>query len=368
MVLWELALGSYAVLELGGHEILMGKNHHVETHQAIFQDADFTWIPRGDAGSGRTKRGYKATLGNLLPRLELMGISLESVRDHYENPHPSYDEVADVSFEQLLEILHSVDHPFPADSDAVDPVRDIRALVFHMGPYEICRLIAERPDFRDMELVWDFMDVVEGGWYEASDFSVGLHLKSKILLITEGTSDVRVIQHALNILRPKIADFFTFIDMDRNYPWPGAGDLRKFVEGLNAIGIQNRALAIFDNDSAGLAEKNDMRRDLLPNLKVTKLPDLDVFRSFPTIGEDGKTAMADINGRACGIESYLGLLDHDRIRWGNPARAGGPPQGSFDRKAGIRKQFMKTKAGDDYDFSKIEAVLDLIQAECSSFG
>lgn len=362
-------MGSYAVLELGGHEILMGKNHHVETHQAIFQDADFTWIPRDDgAGSGRTKRGYKATLGNLLPRLELMGIGLARVRAVYENPHPSYDEVADVSFEQLLEILHSVDHPFHADGDAVDPARDIRALVFHMGPYEICRLIAERSDFWHMELVWDFMDVVEGGWYEASDFSVGLDLKSKILLITEGTSDVRVIQHALNILRPKIADFFTFIDMDKNYPWPGAGDLRKFVEGLNAIGIQNRALAIFDNDSAGLAEKNDMRRDLLPNLKVTKLPDLDVFRNFPTIGEDGETVMADINGRACGIESYLGLLDHDRIRWGNPARAGGPPQGSFDRKADIRKRFMKTKADDDYDFSKIEAVLDLIQAECSSFG
>lgn len=362
-------MGSYAVLELGGYEILMGKNHHVLTHQDIFQDVDFSWIPGGnDANLHRLKRGYKATLGDLLPRLELMGINLDKVRRSFENPHPSYDVIADVSFERLLDILHSVDHPFASKGNVVDKSSDIASLVFHMGPYEICRLIAERPDFHDLELVWDFMDVVEGGWYTTADFSVGLDAKSKILLMTEGTSDVSVIRHALNVLRPKIADFFTFIDMGKNYPFPGAGDLRKFVEGLNAIGIQNRALAIFDNDSAGVGEMAAISKNLLPNLKVTKLPDLDVFRSFPTIGAAGETILDDINGRACSIESYLGLMPDDRIRWGNPARKGGTKQGVFDRKEAIRREFMKSKAGDAYDFSKIEAVLDLIQSECSSFG
>jgi hypothetical protein len=362
-------MGSYAVLELGGHEILMGKNHHVWTHQTIFQDDDLTWISGAkNSGLQRQKRGYKARLGDLLPRLELMGINLDRVRWAFENPHPSYDEIADVSFERLLQILHSVDFPFASEQKGDDRTPGIGSLVFHMGPYEVCRLIAERPDFHDLELVWDFMDVVEGGWYAADDFSVGLDAQSKILLITEGTSDISVIRHALNILRPKIADFFTFIDMGKNYPFPGAGDLRKFVEGLNAIGVQNRALAIFDNDSAGVGEMADLSKNLLPNLKVAKLPDLEVFRMFPTIGPSGETILDDINGRACGIESYLDLLPDDRIRWGNPARKGGTKQGAFDRKSTIRKDFMKSKAGDAYDFSKIEAVLDLIQSECSSFG
>ena len=39
------------------------------------------------------------------------------------------------------------------------------------------------------------------------------------LIVTEGSSDAKIIQHAFNLLKPHIADFFDFVDMEEGYPF-----------------------------------------------------------------------------------------------------------------------------------------------------
>src|SRR5437879_595498 len=50
------------------------------------------------------------------------------------------------------------------------------------------------------------------------------------------------------------------------------------------------------------------------NMKILKLPDLEEFRSFQTVGPSGQRRL-DINGQAAALECYLQLDDNACIRW-----------------------------------------------------
>lgn len=75
-------------------------------------------------------------------------------------------------------------------------------------------MLAENRENATRNVSWAFADVVEGGWIEReckiSSLGIG---HTKFLVVTEGSSDAKIIKHTLNLLRPDIADFFYFIDM-----------------------------------------------------------------------------------------------------------------------------------------------------------
>lgn len=377
-----MASGEY--FSIGPFEGEFAQAYHATLHRDIFQRSHLKLI---DDSMGGKKPAYQARLGDIIDRLELFGSSLSKVKARYDDPFWGWSEPHDVSFEELLALIQVTDVPtastyiyesteggvLPPDvqkrlprpdhhSMVMTNTWDLSTLFERMGTLDICRVLATRPENHDLLLTWDFTDVVKAGYFDADEFTVGLDKRSRILLITEGESDRRVLKHALEILRPGIEDVFTFVD--GSYPFNSASKLVDFVNGLNAIGLKNRALAIFDNDSAGLGEMRKVTDALLPNLRVAKLPDLDVFRAFPTISLGGEMAIDDINGRAGSIEAYLDLGAEDRVRWKGPAVRGGPNQGGFDRKAAIVDRFLNTEADHDYDFAKIQAVLDMIVREC----
>ena len=213
-------------------------------------------------------------------------------------------------------------------------------------------------------VVWDFMDVVESGYFERKDFTVGANGKG-FLLVTEGTSDTEIIRHAFKILRPEVADFFRYVDMEKNYPFGGHGNLLNFMKGLNSIGMAKGVLAIFDNDAAGVGSLKELSK--LPDICAVKLPDLDDFRSFPTIGPNGEH-LADINGRAAAIECYLKLPPNCRIRWANFDAKAGEYHGTIDQKdaekSSQRDAFLKATSCDDYPFEKMRKVIDTIIEVC----
>ena len=76
------------------------------------------------------------------------------------------------------------------------------------------------------------------------------------MIVTEGSSDASVLKHALQILKPHIADFFDFVDMQEGYPFSGTGNLVKFVQGLISIAVQNTVIVVFDNDAEGVMNFN----------------------------------------------------------------------------------------------------------------
>ena len=182
-----------------------------------------------------------------------------------------------------------------------------KPLMERFHPWSTLRLLADNPTNLELPVTWDFGDAVAEGWVDRDKIVRDLSPDLRFLIVTEGSSDAKILAHALRMLRPEIADFFSFVDMQEGYPFSGTGNLHRFCQGLMSIGILNRVLIIYDNDAEESARYVSTRRlRMPPNMRVMKLPDLPAFECFETIGPSG-VSMDDINGRAAAIECYLDL-------------------------------------------------------------
>jgi len=163
-------------------------------------------------------------------------------------------------------------------------------------------MLAQNPRNLDLVVTWHFADVVEGGWVDRSDITMGPSPEQRFLLVTEGSSDSAVVRKALSLRRDDISDFFTFVDMERGYPFTGSGNVYRFCQGLVSIGISNQVVVLLDNDAAGIEALHKIRRLGLPrNMRALALPDLPVFERVLTDGPAG-SGTENINGRAASLE------------------------------------------------------------------
>jgi hypothetical protein len=236
----------------------------------------------------------------------------------------------------------------------------------NLDPYIVLRLLLENPRNLDRTLVWRYADVVEGGWVDVGDVYEGLADRDRFLVITEGTSDTAILRKAIEMLHPDIADFFYFVDVD-TYPFSGSGGLHRFCQGLAAIRLQNKALAVFDNDAVGSSDCDRVRHlPLPPNLRVMQLPALPQFRNFLCVGPGGPT-QEDINGRGAAIECYLDMNGGDEatIRWLSYDKGTDRYQGVLERKETYTRRFFDLRHHDPaYDLSKLQRVLECLYEEC----
>lgn len=128
----------------------------------------------------------------------------------------------------------------------------------------------------------------------------------KILVLTEGRTDTRILSKSLTFMYPHLADMYSFLDYEAFNLGGGTGNLASLVKGLAGVGIGNRVIAVFDNDAAGELQAEEVRKLKLPdNFRILTLPHLKFARRYPTIGPNG-ALRTDINGCACSIELYLG--------------------------------------------------------------
>lgn len=204
-------------------------------------------------------------------------------------------------------------------------------------------------------------------------FEPGVPRSQRVLVATEGTSDARIIKHALDLIHPVIADFFRFIDVDEAHPFPGTGGLFNFAKGLVSIDVQNQVIFLLDNDAEGVETLRKMHRLAMPsNMRAMLLPDLDELKSFPARGPEG-VSISDINGRAAAIECYLDLRLDGRppaqVLWSNYKKDVDAWQGALEYKTSYMEPFLKLKPDDSqescYDMSKIEIVLQALISEAT---
>lgn len=383
-------MGTYSEFRIGKFSLESSGNFNTTTHHSIFLPSDSATIERNYGDETTHVEVFQAPLRALVTRLELLGSTLPAIERRFANPYVTYDEPHDVTFAEALDLIRGADlgaiADFEIDRDGEGilpseyqerlkgaayqqqfnpaPAWDLDSLLERLSPYDALRVFAERPENLELMVVWDFMDVVDSGYFERKDFTVGCNGEG-FLLVTEGTSDTDIIRHAFKILRPEIADFFRYVDMEKNYPFGGHGNLLNFMKGLNSIGMTDRVLAVFDNDAAGVGSLKELSK--FPGINAVKLPDLDEFRNFPSIGPNGEH-LADINGRAAAIECYLKLPPDCRIRWMNYDPKAGEYHGVIDQKEAEKSRqrdaFLKATSGNDYPFEKISKVLDTIIEVC----
>jgi HEPN/Toprim N-terminal domain 1 len=400
-------------LAVGRLEVDWGKNNFFTDHGALFQSTDLKLVPSYYAGDDwpegdpvvEMNEGFGKPLRQVLARLELLGYTLRAVEHHYNRLHQFHDLAEDaLPFDELRQALVRVDVNtvsgiYRDDYEPGEFVRkeilerlalnseqhnyfghglrpdhwEVDLLLENFGANGALRLLAENSANLDLDVSWDFTPLVESGWATRDQFRAGPSPEQCFLIVTEGSSDAKIIQKALKLFRPHIADFFRFVDMEEGYPFTGTGNLHRFTQGLISIGIQNNIIIVYDNDAEGIAKMQATGRLSLPtNMRVMQLPTLDDFLDFKTIGPTG-IGRADINGRAAAIECYLDLerdeLPDPIIRWTTFNRELDVYHGELQHKTQYMKDFLQLRAPSaSYNSKKIETVLNSLVSECVSIA
>ena len=395
-------MGSIISLGVGRLEVDWGKNSSFRNHSNLFLPSDIKEAVYYYADNVReTMPAYVRRLESVKHRLELLGYTLEGCRAHFDDL-ATWSERGDppVSFDDLANVLRHVDvdrQGLPGDpEDGYDPgeyaletiLQDPQFLKTlgtsapqryqgfffeNLDPYVILRLLAENPANLTKPVIWRHMDVVEGGWVSEGDLFEHLADRQRFLLVTEGSSDSRILQRSFEILKPDIADFFYYVDMSENYPFTGTGNIVRFCQGLAKIRIQNRVVVVLDNDAAGNAAVSRLQALGLPrNMKATVLPSLASFDAFPTVGPSG-SGIEPVNGKAVSVEMFLDLSyqadDPAMVRWTSLDGSSGTYQGELIDKERYSNRFLNKGWRDRrYDKSKLEVLLCHIVTVASSLG
>ena len=407
-------MGTMITLGIGRMELDWGKNNSYKDHSALFQISDVQLIPYyyvsmdSDDIVTEMKEGYSKKLSSVKSRLDMLGYSIPRTKEMYEELIKDHEDLGykiKLSYETFFDIIRSLDISvvntveaainyeengydlgeyvrkcvlaspqirdkilveYDEDEEEVyiSPERDLATFLENLDPYITLRILAENPENADYELQWRFSDVVENGWVKKEDIVKELDAKDRVLIVTEGSSDSFVLRKAIEQLYPDIEDFFDFVDMDKNYPFTGTGNLYNFCMGLCRIRTRNNMVVIFDNDTTGLEKYHKSLELEKPNtFIVTKLPDCDDFAYFLTVGPQGES-VENINGRAVAIECFLDFNSIPKkpcIRWTSYNTHEEQYQGELIDKEDYVKGFKKCNLTDGtYDVSKLKYLVEYL--------
>ncbi len=228
-------------------------------------------------------------------------------------------------------------------------------------------------------------DLIDGGWLLPDDdpreaallaFGWAERHASPIVVLTEGSTDAKILETALSVVYPHLRGFIRFSDFSHQ-PESNAAALAKTVRAFAAAGITNRVVALFDADAAARDAVRSLDPDKLPSsIQLRHLPLIEIAREYPTLGPSGELVAEDINGRACSIELYLGrdvLTDSEGclhpVRWTAFIRGINSWQGVIDGKGEILARFwtkaaaalQDPRAAATQDWTGLRAIIDEIR-------
>ena len=400
-------MGSMINLSVGRLEIDWGKNTFFSDHSQLFQPCDIAKVPYYYVDEDNPyneekdeynlvtemKDGLSKPLEQVIERVDLLGYTMEYARREFEHTCRLSDfDTNELSFDELAEALATIDvTSISADyGDGESFEKFFRRYLFdrigleqvvsnprivqarageameNLSAYTILRLVSRNPKATELPVSWHFADIEDEVWATRDQFIKAIDSQNRFLIVTEGSSDTKIIRHALQLLKPHVADFFDFVDMEEGYPFTGTGNLHKFTKGLISISIQNNVVILYDNDAEGVSShRRTIALDVPDNMRILKLPDLEAFQNFQTVGPSGSHRSA-INGRAAAIECYLDAGPQAVVRWNNYHKELGVYHGELVDKGKVMKAFFEqTDLVGDYDFSWIAAVLDMLVLECT---
>lgn len=198
----------------------------------------------------------------------------------------------------------------------------------------------------NQEIILDYTKLYRGGygWCREEPEHSGF-VVPKTIILTEGSYDSEVILKSMQLLYPYMTKYYSFLNFSASNVQGGASFTTHYVKAFIGAGIQNRVIALYDNDTAGRVELECFKNIKLPeNFRVMTLPDISLAENYPTVGPT-KDESIDINGKACSIELYLGrdvLTEQNRlipIMWKGYKEQIKAYQGEIKNKSEIQKKF-----------------------------
>jgi hypothetical protein len=106
-------------------------------------------------------------------------------------------------------------------------------------------------DSPETEVILDYSELVEGGWYEPDDQAGEMAAEEiweryveKTIVLTEGSVDSQILQESMQVRFPHLVDYYTFPDFARSNAAGGAASLvatiKAFVQRLDQAARSGR--------------------------------------------------------------------------------------------------------------------------------
>jgi hypothetical protein len=359
-------MGTYTDFTIAGYSVLSTKSAVMPEAMTIFRETDRREYKRHavtqhpidpldlpDMHSDDIEEAfeYACEVRKVIDRLNVMGFTLartkrdfEQGRDsellkyrswsedeaHYSSWESEIKFLESLSFEDyLVELSTVVTEKVYSYTPDGEPQRELSPLMKHIvedtdeylfGFFAedvrcLVRAVCEVAP-ADQYVVQDVSQLVSGGYYDTDTkvcadaiqaLVAGHPENSTQIILTEGSTDTSILRRALDLLHPHLSGYYSFLDFESSKSPGGAGHLVSLVKSFAAAGITNRVVALFDNDTAAREATRALAHIHLPrNIAVRSYPDLEVLRSYPTLGPSGEIDL-DVNGLAASIELYLGL-------------------------------------------------------------
>jgi len=324
-------MGSYSQMTFADYPIFDNKNwYYQEIVNSIFLPDDFICEKRkystrnklvwGDAYKNEKGtfefKGFKQTVKVCKDRLEIFGSSLNKAKKDFQQAKKiSRQEgiynfsFSGLTYEQYLLETKSIIDSREKSHDQLNTSFRESLISGDLGIYgqstesHLYSILSVLPDNEIVE--YDLTDIINGGWVEKSQIK---HIDfEKIIILTEGKSDVEFISISIQKLFPHLKDYYHFIDFNEYKVESSASALVKLITSFTAANVKHPIIALFDNDTAGVKEMKKLTSMTVPpNIKFLKYPDIALAKNYPTVGPTGKKKM-NVNGYACSIEMYFGV-------------------------------------------------------------
>lgn len=331
-------MGSFSQITFAEYPVFENKNwYYEEIVNFLFQTDDFiiekrkysernklVWGNAYEKEKGTFEfNGFKQTVKVCKQRLEIYGASFKRAKyDFNAAKKISRQEnfysfsLSGVTYEQYLSEVKNIINFKEKTYEQLDiNLRDslisndlgIYGQTLDSHLYSILNVLPE-----NAIVEYDLTDVISGGWLDISQAkSVDYE---KIIILTEGKTDVEFISKSIEKLFPYLKYYYHFIDFDEYKVESSASALVKLIISFTAANVKHPIIALFDNDTAGLKEMKKLNSKTLPlNIRILKYPDIVLAKKYPTVGPTGKKKM-NVNGYACSIEMYFGA---DVLKKGN---------------------------------------------------
>ena len=382
-------MGSFSEITFDEYPIFTRKNgYYPEICRLIFLSLDYVSETRpyssrnklswGDAyenvpGNYEFK-GFRQTAKRCKQRLEIYGHSMEKARKDFYRAKRVFREEADYDYEQyeiiskatfkqyvdtIREILISKENKHSETPLTLKEILINDDLLFHGQSisHNLFIILSILPDESIIE--YDLSDVI--GYFDENELYQDVI--EKIIILTEGRTDVEFLSKSIEKLYPHISPYYHFINFDEYNVESSASALVKFVTSLVASNIQHPIIAIFDNDTTGIMEMNKLNSINLPqNFRVLKYPNLKLAKKYPTVGPTGYKKM-NVNGYACSIEMYFGedVLTTDSelnpVVWKGYNDKEKKYQGEILDKINVQKKFREKLKSNNGDFKDMDLIL-----------
>ncbi|MBN8589452.1 MAG: hypothetical protein J0L94_14155 [Rhodothermia bacterium] len=231
--------------------------------------------------------------------------------------------------------------------------------------YDITEVVDVYYNTIDEKQIYD--EIVNIYTYE---FEIG----DKFIILTEGTTDIYMLENSLKLLYPHLVEFYSFMDFGNSNASGSASSLVTSIKSFIGAGFKNKIIAIFDNDTAAEEAKRGLAKTKIPdNIKILNYPNLKFAENYPTIGPTGESTF-NVNGLAGSIEIYLGeetLTKNGKfipVHWKGYNQSLNKYQGEILEKEEIQNKFKikiekcreNAKLINEYDWSGIKEIFKVI--------